>query len=100
MATASLCCSLTNRGPGVAACMRTGSFLWTGLDFRDRGPLGNLLRIPLPSGSSGNMYLTQLREHALAFLLSKGGGRQSDEVGGEADDVLWAAHVVQFICAG
>ena len=46
-----------------------GSFPQTGLNHMERGPLGNLLHLTLPTGSSGTTYLKRLRGEALPFLL-------------------------------
>ena len=69
-----------------------GSFPRTGLNQTDRGPLENLLNLPLPSGASGTTYLRVLRRHALPFLL--GGEDATAETEG------WAAPDVLLICAG
>lgn len=67
-----------------------GSFPRTGLNQTDRGPLANILNLPLPSGASGTTYLRALRRHALPFLL---GGEDAAAEGWGAPDVL-------LICAG
>ena len=36
----------------------------------ERGPLGNLLNLPLPKGSGGDAFLAALRQKALPFLLA------------------------------
>ena len=45
------------------------NFPGTGLDEADRGPLGNLLNVPLPKETRSDAYLAALREKALPFLL-------------------------------
>ena len=41
------------------------------MDEADRGPVGNLLHLPLPKGSGSDAYLAALREKALPFLLGQ-----------------------------
>ena len=41
------------------------------MDEGDRGPSGNLLRLPLPKGSGSEAFLTALRQKALPFLLEE-----------------------------
>ena len=79
-------------GPRVRYCSthERGGFPRTGLDETARGTHGNLLHLPLPTGSSGEAYLRRLRDEALPFLLAA-------EEGGEG-----GAHwpTVLLICAG
>ena len=49
------------------------NFPGTGLDEADRGPLGNLLNVPLPKETRSDAYLAALREKALPFLLGADG---------------------------
>ena len=64
------------------------NFPGTGLDEADRGPLGNLLNVPLPKETRSDAYLAALREKALPFLLGADGGG-----GGGAPELL-------LVCAG
>ena len=64
------------------------NFPGTGLDEADRGPLGNLLNLPLPKETRSDAYLAALREKALPFLLGADGGG-----GGGAPELL-------LVCAG
>mmetsp|Transcript_23412 Transcript_23412/g.58147 ORF Transcript_23412/g.58147 Transcript_23412/m.58147 type:complete len:119 (-) Transcript_23412:56-412(-) len=41
------------------------------MEEANRGPAGNLLHLPLPSGAGGDEYLKALREKALPFLLEQ-----------------------------
>ena len=64
------------------------NFPGTGLDEADRGPLGNLLNVPLPKETRSDAYLAALREKALPFLLGADG-----DGGGGAPELL-------LVCAG
>ena len=57
--------------PRVRYCSlhEAGGFPGSGQDESDRGPRGNLLRLPLPKGSGGGEYHDALRSKALPFLL-------------------------------
>ena len=43
----------------------------------ERGPLGNLLNLPLPKGSGGDVFLAALRQKALPFLLAPTASRDT-----------------------
>ena len=43
----------------------------------ERGPLGNLLSLPLPKGSGGDAFLAALRQKALPFLLGPAASRDT-----------------------
>ena len=74
-----------HHGNGVASLFRddarvrycslheAGGFPGTGMEESDRGPLGNLLHLPLPKHAGSAAYLDALRHKALPFLL--GGDR-------------------------
>lgn len=72
-----------------------GSFPGTGMDEKDVGPLGNLLRLPLHKGSGSNEFFSALRQKALPFLLCGGSALSGEALrtGGVPPDLL-------VICAG
>lgn len=53
-----------------ASTHEAGGFPGTGMDTTDRGPHDNLLSLPLPKGTGGEVYLRALWDAALPFLLT------------------------------
>ena len=53
-----------------ASTHEAGGFPQTGMREEERGPLGNLLQLPLSKGAGGDVFLAALRQKALPFLLA------------------------------
>lgn len=98
-----------HHGNGVASIFReeprvryastheAGGFPQTGMREEERGPLGNVLNLPLPKGAGGDVFLAALRQKALPFLLAPTAS------GGEAsqDDACWdRPPELLLVCAG
>jgi acetoin utilization deacetylase AcuC-like enzyme len=98
-----------HHGNGVAAIFReeprvryastheAGGFPQTGMREEERGPLGNVLNLPLPKGAGGEIFLAALRQKALPFLLAPTASRAD----APQDDTCWdRPPELLLVCAG
>lgn len=63
--------ALARELPGIAyaSLHQQDAFPNTGLDPTDRGPLGNILNVPIPAYTDARAYLPLLEERVLPFLM-------------------------------